>query len=250
MFSRLREDVSSVFERDPAARTSWEVLTCYPGLHAIVIHRAAHWLWARRLRWLGRFVSHLARFLTGIEIHPGATIGRRFFIDHGMGVVIGETAVIGDDVTLYHGVTLGGTSWHQGKRHPTLQDGVVVGAGAKVLGPITVGIRAKVGSNAVVVKDVPRGMTAVGNPARVIDGEQAQKREEKAGQMGFSAYALSANQDDPLAKAIHGLLDHAVDTDRRIEALIRQLESTGVSIEDELATADKFDPNYLGKIVD
>ncbi|MDR3221314.1 MAG: serine O-acetyltransferase [Candidatus Accumulibacter sp.] len=250
MFSRLREDVSSVFERDPAARTSWEVLTCYPGLHAVVMHRAAHWLWTRRLRWLGRFVSHLARFLTGIEIHPGAAIGRRFFIDHGMGVVIGETAVIGDDVTLYHGVTLGGTSWHKGKRHPTLEDGVVVGAGAKVLGPITVGARAKVGSNAVVVKDVPRGMTAVGNPARIIDGEQAQKREEKAGQMGFSAYALSANQDDPLAKAIHGLLDHAVDTDRRIEALIRQLEATGVSVEDELATADKFDPNYLGKIVD
>lgn len=250
MFSRLREDVSSVFERDPAARTSWEVLTCYPGLHAVLMHRAAHWLWTRRLRWLGRFVSHLARFLTGIEIHPGVTIGRRFFIDHGMGVVIGETAVIGDDVTLYHGVTLGGTSWHKGKRHPTLEDGVVVGAGAKVLGPITVGARAKVGSNAVVVKDVPRGMTAVGNPARIIDGEQAQKREEKAGQMGFSAYALSANQDDPLAKAIHGLLDHAVDTDRRIEALIRQLEATGVSVEDELATADKFDPNYLGKIVD
>ena len=250
MFSRLREDISSVFERDPAARTSWEVLTCYPGLHALFMHRVAHWFWTRRLRWLGRFISHLARFFTGIEIHPGATIGRRFFIDHGMGVVIGETAVIGDDVTLYHGVTLGGTSWNKGKRHPTLEDGVVVGAGAKVLGPITVGANAKVGSNAVVVKNVPAGTTAVGNPARVIDGEQAQKREEKAGQMGFSAYALSTNQDDPLAKAIHGLLDHAVETDRRIEVLIRKLESTGVSVEDELATADKFDPKYLGRIVD
>lgn len=250
MFSRLREDISSVFERDPAARTSWEVLTCYPGLHALFMHRVAHWFWTRRLRWLGRFISHLARFFTGIEIHPGATIGRRFFIDHGMGVVIGETAVIGDDVTLYHGVTLGGTSWNKGKRHPTLEDGVVVGAGAKVLGPITVGANAKVGSNAVVVKNVPAGTTAVGNPARVIDGEQAQRREEKAGQMGFSAYALSTNQDDPLAKAIHGLLDHAVETDRRIEVLIRKLESTGVSVEDELATADKFDPKYLGRIVD
>jgi serine O-acetyltransferase len=250
MFSRLREDIKSVFERDPAARTPWEVLTCYPGLHAVLLHRAAHWFWSHELRWLGRFVSHSARFLTGIEIHPGATIGRRFFIDHGMGVVIGETAVIGDDVTLYHGVTLGGTSWNKGKRHPTLEDGVVVGAGAKVLGPITVGASAKVGSNAVVVKDVPPGTTAVGNPARVIDGERAQKREEKAGQMGFSAYALTTNQDDPLSKAIHGLLDHAVETDRRIEALIRKLESTGVSVEDELATADKFDPKYLGKIVD
>ena len=250
MFSRLREDIRSVFERDPAARTSWEVLTCYPGLHALFLHRLAHWFWTRQFRWLGRFVSHMARFLTGIEIHPGATIGRRFFIDHGMGVVIGETAVIGDDVTLYHGVTLGGTSWNKGKRHPTLADGVVVGAGAKVLGPITVGANSKVGSNAVVVKDVPPGTTAVGNPARIIDGEQAQKREEKAGQMGFSAYALTTNQDDPLAKAIHGLLDHAVETDRRIEALIKKLESSGVSVEDELATADKFDPKYLSKIVD
>ena len=250
MFSRLREDVRSVFERDPAARTAWEVLTCYPGLHAVVLHRAAHWLWTRRFCWLGRCVSHLSRFLTGIEIHPGATICRRFFIDHGMGVVIGETAVIGDDVTLYHQVTLGGTSWNKGKRHPTLEDGVVVGAGAMVLGPVTVGANANVGSNAVVVKNVPPGKTAVGNPARVFDGEQAQRREEKAGQMGFSAYALSTQQDDPLSKAIHGLLDHAVETDRRIDALIRKLEATGVSVEDELATADKFDPKYLGKIVD
>jgi serine O-acetyltransferase len=250
MFSRLREDIKSVFDRDPAARTSWEVLTCYPGIHAMVMHRLAHWLWEHQLYWLGRFVSHLARFFSGIEIHPGATIGRRFFIDHGMGVVIGETAVIGDDVTLYHGVTLGGTSWNKGRRHPTLGDGVVIGAGAQVLGPITVGARAKVGSNAVVVKDVPAGATAVGNPARIIDNEQAQKREEKAGQMGFSAYALASNQDDPLAKAIHGLLDHAVETDHRIEMLLKRVEGTGVSVEDERATADKFDPNYLSKIVD
>lgn len=250
MFSRLREDIRSVFDRDPAARTSWEVLTCYPGVHAVILHRLAHRLWNMQLRWLGRAVSHFARFLTGIEIHPGATIGRRFFIDHGMGVVIGETAVIGDDVTLYHGVTLGGTSWNKGRRHPTIEDGVVIGAGAKVLGPLTIGTRAKVGSNAVVVKNVPPGTTAVGNPARIIDNEQAQKREEKATQMGFSAYALATNQDDPLAKAIHGLLDHAVETDRRIEILLRKLEDAGVCREDEIATADQFDPKYLSKIVD
>lgn len=250
MFSRLREDIRSVFDRDPAARTSWEVLTCYPGLHAVTMHRMANWFWRHKFLWLGRMISHLARFLTGIEIHPGATIGRRFFIDHGMGVVIGETAIVGDDVTLYHGVTLGGTSWNKGRRHPTLEDGVVVGAGAKVLGPITIGARAKVGSNAVVVKNVPAGTTAVGNPARIIDTEQAQKREELAGQMGFSAYALAGSQDDPLAKAIHGLLDHAVETDRRIDTLRKQLEASGVCVEDELATADKFDPKYLSKIVD
>lgn len=250
MFNALREDIRSIFDRDPAARTSWEVLTCYPGLHAIILHRLAHGLWVRGFYWFGRFISHCARFLTGIEIHPGATIGRRFFIDHGMGVVIGETAVIGDDVTLYHGVTLGGTSWNKGKRHPTLADGVVVGAGAQILGPITIGEGAKVGSNAVVVKDVPEGATAVGNPARIIDSAQAQKREEKAGQMGFSAYALGDKQDDPLAKAIHGLLDHAVETDRRIACLLQKLEVMGVPLEDDLATADKFDPQYLNKIVD
>ena len=250
MFSRLREDIRSVFDRDPAARTSWEVLTCYPGVHAVILHRLAHWFWELRLRWMGRAVSHFARFLTGIEIHPGATIGRRFFIDHGMGVVIGETAVVGDDVTLYHGVTLGGTSWNKGRRHPTIEDGVVIGAGAKVLGPLTIGARAKIGSNAVVVKNVPPGTTAVGNPARIIDTEQAQRREEKATQMGFSAYALAGSQDDPLAKAIHGLLDHAVETDRRIELLLKKLEGTGVCIEGEIATADKFDPQYLSKIVD
>ncbi|MES2772522.1 MAG: serine O-acetyltransferase [Pseudomonadota bacterium] len=250
MFKRLREDIQSVFERDPAARTAWEIITCYPGVHALLFHRLAHWLWSKQLRWLGRFISHLARFLSGIEIHPGASIGRRFFIDHGMGVVIGETAVIGDDVTLYHGVTLGGTSWQKGRRHPVVGNGVVIGAGAQILGPITVGAGAKIGSNAVVVKDVPAGTTAVGNPARIIDTEQAQKREEKAGEMGFSAYALATNQSDPLAKAIHGLLDHAVETDRRVELLRQKLESVGINLEDELATAEKFDPKYLSKIVD
>lgn len=248
MFKRMREDIRSVFDRDPAARSMWEVLTCYPGMHAVWMHRAAHWLWGHRLRWLARFTSHLARFFTGIEIHPGATIGRRFFIDHGMGVVIGETALIGDDVTLYHGVTLGGTSWNKGKRHPTLEDGVVVGAGAMILGPITIGAGAKVGSNAVVVKEVPAGGTAVGNPARLVLREDADKdkaRQEMAQQMGFSAYAVARNDDDPLAKAIHGLLDHAVETDRRLAVLIARLEQMGLSAEEALATADKFDPKYL-----
>lgn len=250
MLSRLREDINCVFDRDPAARSAWEVLTCYPGFHALQCHRLAHWLWGHRLRWLARWISHWGRWLTGVEIHPGATIGRRVFIDHGMGVVIGETAEIGDDCTLYHGVTLGGTSWNKGRRHPTLERGVVIGAGAKVLGPISIGEGAKIGSNAVVVRDVPPGATAVGIPARIIMGERDQIREAKAEKMGFSAYAVTRAEDDPVSLAIHGLLDHAVNTDRRIEHLLGLLERAGVSIADEAATADKFDPNYLGKIVD
>jgi serine O-acetyltransferase len=250
MFSRLREDIACVFDRDPAARNTWEVLTCYPGLHALIFHRFSHWLWGHGLKWLARLNSHFARWITGIEIHPGATIGRRFFIDHGMGVVVGETAVIGDDCTLYHGVTLGGTSWNKGKRHPTLERGVVIGAGAKVLGPITLGEGAKVGSNAVVVRDVPARATAVGIPARIVEDRSEIAREIKAGQMGFSAYAVTRNEDDPLSQAIHGLLDHAVETDRRLELLLKCLEQTGVCKADELATADKFDPQYLSKIVD
>ena len=167
-----------------------------------------------------------------------------------MGVVVGETAIIGDDCTLYHGVTLGGTSWNKGKRHPTLESGVVIGAGAKVLGPITVGQGAKIGSNSVVVRDVKAGATAVGIPARVIESEQEKAREDKAETLGFSAYAVTRNEDDPLARAIHGLLDHAVETDRRIECLLRTIQRAGVSVEDDMATADKFDPNYLSKIVD
>ena len=250
MFKRLREDIACVFDRDPAARTAWEVLTCYPGFHALQLHRFSHWLWGLRLYWLARWLSHFGRWLTGIEIHPGARIGRRFFIDHGMGVVIGETAEIDDDCTLYHGVTLGGTSWSKGKRHPTLRRGVVVGAGAKLLGPLVVGEDARVGSNAVVVRDVPAGATAVGIPARILETGREQVREEKAEKMGFSAYAVTRGDGDPLAKAIHGLLDHAVDTDRRIEQLMKLLERAGVAIEDEVAMADKFDPNYLGEIVD
>jgi len=250
MFERTREDIASVFARDPAARNTWEVLTCYPGFHALTLHRLAHAFWRANLYWLGRFTSHIARGLTGIEIHPGARIGRRFFIDHGMGVVIGETAQIGDDCTLYHGVTLGGTSWKEGKRHPTLGNSVVIGAGAKVLGPIMVGDRAKIGSNAVVVRDVPPGATAVGIPARIIEEAADQRREESAAKMGFSAYALSSQSDDPVAKALHGLIDHTVDVDVRIAAILKTLESLGAHVEDQRATADKFDPNQLSKMVD
>ncbi len=242
MFEALKEDINSVFDRDPAARTTFEVVTCYPGLHARIFHRMAHALWLAGFKWLARFLSHIGRALTGIEIHPGATIGRRFFIDHGMGVVIGETAEIGDDVTLYHGVTLGGTSWQEGKRHPTLGNGVVVGAGAKILGPIHIGDHAKIGSNAVVVKDVPAGATAAGIPARILD--DAKKAE------GFNAYGVGNDQNDPLSKAIHGLLGHTLVVDQRIDRILEQLEKMGANIEEERATADKFDPNYLNKIVD
>ncbi|TXT20952.1 MAG: serine O-acetyltransferase [Gallionellaceae bacterium] len=242
MFKAIREDISSVFARDPAARTTFEVLTCYPGLHARILHRMANSLWRAELKWLARFLSHIGRWLTGIEIHPGATIGRHFFIDHGMGVVIGETAEIGDDVTLYHGVTLGGTSWKEGKRHPTLGNGVVVGAGAKILGPIYIGDGAKIGSNAVVVKDVPAGATATGIPARILDDAK------KAA--GFNPYGIGGDQNDPLSKAIHGLLGHSMVVDQRIDLILQQLEKMGVNVEEERATADKFDPNYLNKIVD
>src|SRR5882672_4186518 len=196
MFRRIREDIQCVFERDPAARSVWEVLTCYPGFHALQMHRFSHALWGMKLRWLARFSSHIARFLTGVEIHPGAVMGRRVFIDHGMGVVIGETAEVGDDCTLYHGVTLGGVSWDQGKRHPTLGKGVVVGAGAKILGPFIVGDGAKVGSNSVVVKAVPPVATVVGIPARVVESQGEVSR------MAFDAYAVSGDLDDPLNKVL------------------------------------------------
>ena len=251
MFTRLREDLASVRERDPAARSTLEVLTCYPGIHALIFHRIAHGAWVREWHWLGRFISHVSRFLTGIEIHPGAVIGRRVFIDHGMGVVIGETAEIGDDCTIYQAVTLGGTSLYRGtKRHPTLGRGVVVGAGAKVLGGFTVGDGAKIGSNAVVVKPVPAGATAVGNPARVVDPERDAAREQKAEQIGFSAYGVTRDMDDPVSKALHGLLDHSVETDRRLQAIIARLEAVGVKLDESMASGDDFDAGRLSKLVD
>ena len=228
MFSRMHEDISSVRERDPAARSTWEVLTCYPGLHALWMHRLAHAFWRSGLLWLGRFVSHLSRFLTGIEIHPGATIGRRVFIDHGFGVVIGETAEIGDDSTIYQGVTLGGTSLAKGaKRHPTLGRNVIVGAGAKVVGAFTVGDGARIGSNAVVLREVPPGATAVGNPARILVREAEAEREHAANRMGFSAYGITPDGNDPLAKALHGLIDHAASQQRQIDRLVAAARTPG-----------------------
>ena len=241
MFDRLQEEIAVVFDRDPAARNTWEVITCYPGFHATLSHRLAHFLWGARLRWLARFTSHLSRWLTGIEIHPGATIGRRFFIDHGMGVVIGETAEIGDDCTLYHGVTLGGTSWNKGKRHPTLGKGVVVGAGAKILGPILIGEGARIGSNAVVVKEVPAGATAIGIPARIIEAEAAPNGR-------FAAYAVVKDLNDPMSKAVHELIGHSADIDRRLEHLLAELKRLGGKIED--CGGEKLDANSLNKMVD
>ena len=251
MLERLKEDIAVVFDRDPAARSKWEVLTCYPGLHALVWHRAVvHRLWDGGFRWLARWLAHWGRWLTGIEIHPGARIGRRVFIDHGMGIVVGETAVIGDDCTLYHGVTLGGTSWNKGKRHPTLGASVVIGAGAKILGPIEIGAGAKIGSNAVVVRDVPPGATAVGIPARVVTQEDHEQRERQAEKIGFSAYAIAADMNDPFVQAIHKLLDHARDTDERLERLVAQLRRDGMELGDAKATAERFDPGPINKMLE
>jgi serine O-acetyltransferase len=211
----------------------------------------AHWLWTRGLRWPGRFISHLGRFFTGIEIHPGATIGRRVFMDHGMGIVIGETAEIGDDCTIYQGVTLGGTSLTKGaKRHPTLGRGVIVGAGAQVLGGFSVGDGARVGSNAVVVKEVPPGATAVGNPARILHKETDALRESAANRMGFSAYGITASGDDPLIKALHGLIDHAAAQQREIERLVAALERHGIPLDAEAREVPKVDASDLNKLVD
>ncbi|HXA48637.1 MAG TPA: serine O-acetyltransferase [Burkholderiaceae bacterium] len=249
MFSRLREDIANIMERDPAARSAWEVLTCYPGLHAIVFHRIAHWCWTHSLKWFGRFVSYLARILTGIEIHPGAAIGRRVFIDHGFGVVIGETADVGDECTIYQGVTLGGTSLNKGaKRHPTLERGVIIGAGAKVLGGFTVGEGAKIGSNAVVVKPVPAGATAVGNPAHIVQHDVQKSREQAAARM-FEAYGVTPNGDDPMSTAIRGLVDHATAQEQQIVTIISILKKAGLCC-DTLPEMDKFDPEQLNKLVE
>ena len=250
MFSRIREDIASIIERDPAARSAWEVLTCYPGLHAIVMHRWARWCWTHGFKWPGRFISHVARWLTAIEIHPGATIGRRVFIDHGFGVVIGETAEVGDDCTIYQGVTLGGTSLSKGaKRHPTLGRGVIIGAGAKVLGGFTVGDGAKVGSNAVVVKEVPSGATAVGNPAHIVQKDAGKQREEAAARV-FAAYGVTLNADeDPLSTALHKLIDRAVAQEQQMQKILAALHTAGVVCE-ILPQKDKFDAEQLNKLVE
>ena len=224
MFERIKEDIESIYIRDPAARNAWDVLTCYPGMHAIWLHRGiSHPLWNADFKWLARFVSVITRPLTGVEIHPGAIIGRRVFFDHAIGIVVGETAEIGDDCTLYQGVTLGGVSLNEGKRHPTLGNGVTVGAGAKVLGPFTVGAGAKIGSNSVVVKAVPPGATVVGIPARIVEGVEG-----VAGK-AFSAYAVTTNENDPLNAVLKTLAARSDVTDAQIAALLKRI--------DELETA-------------
>ena len=231
MFETMKEDIQVVFERDPASRSALETLIACPGYHAILLHRMNHWLWKKKLYLFARFTAHISRFLTGVEIHPGAGIGRRLFIDHGMGIVIGETSEIGDDCSIYHGVTLGGTTWQKGKRHPTLKDGVIIGAGAKVLGPITLGENARIGSNAVVVKDVPDNATVVGIPGRVIAREskaedelKKAQREAMARKIGFDAYGGSKDMPDPVQNAIDTLLDHMHKVDEEMEELKKRLE--------------------------
>ncbi|HEX7644814.1 MAG TPA: serine O-acetyltransferase [Burkholderiaceae bacterium] len=250
MFSRLREDIANIMQRDPAARSAWEVLTCYPGLHAITLHRVSHWFWTHGFRWCGRFTSQVARWFTAIEIHPGATIGRRVFIDHGFGVVIGETAEVGDECTIYQGVTLGGTSLSKGaKRHPTLARGVIVGAGAQVLGGFTVGEGAKIGSNAVVVKEVPAGATAVGNPAHIVKRDVQKMRDEAAARV-FAAYGVSPNGgEDPLSTAIHGLVNHVAAQEQQINTIVGILKSAGLCC-DAVPEVNKLDSETLNKLVE
>ena len=258
MFARLHEDIACILERDPAARSAWEVLSCYPGLHALVLHRRAHWLWQRGWLWLARFTSFINRFLTGIEIHPGAIIGRRVFIDHGMGVVVGETAEIGDDCTIYPGVTLGGTLLSKGaKRHPTLGRGVIVGANSQVLGGFTVGDGARIGSSAVVLKPVPPGATAVGNPARIIQADRDAAREETAAKMGFSAYGVTQG-DDPVSQAMKGLIDNASGHEHQIALLWQAIEKlsarsrelpAGDCVPQDAQTTEIFDADRLNRLV-
>jgi len=253
MFQRLREDIACILERDPAAHSKFEVLTCYPGLHALVMHRWAHACWTNGWRWPARFISHLARFFTGIEIHPGAVVGRRVFIDHGMGVVVGETAEIGDDCTIYQGVTLGGTSLYKGsKRHPTLGRGVMVSAGAKVLGGFTVGDGATVGANAVLLKPVPAGATAVGIPARIIEKSIDAAREEVSARMGFSAYGVTQG-DDPVAQAMKGLIDNAAGNAHQIALLWAAIEKLSTTRSDCVPTdaqkTETFDADSLTQLM-
>ena len=280
MFDRLRSDVQCILERDPAARSTWEVITCYPGLHAIWLHRPAHWCWNHGFKWFGRFISNFSRWFTGIEIHPGAKIGKRVFFDHAMGVVVGETAEIGDGCTIYQGVTLGGTSLYKGaKRHPTLGKDVVVSAGAKVLGGFEVGDGAKIGSNAVVIKPVPAGATAVGIPARIIQSKagqsadvteasvasalnasnasNAQPSSATASPAPFSAYGIEQQQDDPLSQAMRGLIEHTAAQERQIALLWQSIEklsaaapkNVGDCVPSDAATSEKFEAEKLSDLV-
>jgi serine O-acetyltransferase len=252
MFDRIRSDIQCVLDRDPAARSTWEVVTCYPGLHAVWLHRPAHWCWHHGFKWLGRFISHLSRWFTGIEIHPGAKLGERVFFDHAMGVVVGETAEIGDGCTIYQGVTLGGTSLYKGtKRHPTLGKDVVVSAGAKVLGGFLVGDGAKIGSNAVVIKPVPAGATAVGIPARIIPsktGESADVTDPK-----FQAYGIT-QEDDPLSQAMRGLIDNAAGQEHQIALLWQAIETLaearrGDCVPQDAAREECFEAEKLNQLV-
>lgn len=249
MFSRIKADIDCILERDPAARSWFEVLTCYPGLHAVILHRPAHWCWTHGLKWLGRFISQIARWFTGIEIHPGAVVGERVFFDHAMGVVVGETAEIGDGCTIYQGVTLGGTSLYKGsKRHPTLGKNVVVSAGAKVLGGFVVGDGAKIGSNAVVIKPVPAGATAVGIPARIIPSKEGVSADVTTGaaQEKFSAYGITQD-DDPLSLAMRGLIDHAATHEDQIALLWQAIERLSVVQERPDCVPDHADAPKLNK---
>ena len=209
---KIIEDVRSVFARDPAARNIFEVLTCYSGVQAVLFYRLTHFLWRYRLHWLARFISTFARWVTGIEIHPGAVIGRRFFIDHGMGVVIGETAIIGDDCMLYHGVTLGGTTWDKVKRHPTLKNGVVIGAGAKILGPIILGENVRVGSNSVVVRSIDDNETVVGIPGRIV-----RKKAEDGDSFDSYAANSSGTSNDPTIQAVNSLIERLAEMEERLD---------------------------------
>ena len=256
MFSRLHSDIQCILERDPAARSAWEVLTCYPGLHAIILHRPAHWCWNKGLKWLARFISHISRWLTGIEIHPGAIIGERVFFDHAMGVVVGETAEIGDGCTIYQGVTLGGTSLYKGaKRHPTLGRNVVVSAGAKVLGGFLVGDGAKIGSNAVVIKPVPAGATAVGIPARIIPSKTGESADVTTAQNKFSAYGITL-EDDPVSQAMKGLIDNATSQEHQIALLwqaIEKLSGNGKAhrdcVPEDAALRETFEAEKLNQLM-
>ncbi|MET4576631.1 serine O-acetyltransferase [Ottowia thiooxydans] len=254
MLDRIRSYSRAILERDPAARSVWDVIFSYPGFHALVLHRIAHAFWKRGWLWLARWISHWGRFLTGIEIHPGATIGERVFIDHGMGVVIGETAEIGDDCTIYQGVTLGGTSLAKGsKRHPTLGKGVIVGANSQVLGGFTVGDGAKIGSSAVVTKPVPAGATAVGNPARIIQAAGDALREEAAAKMGFSAYGITQS-DDPVSQALRGLIDGTATHDHQISLLWQAVEKLACKLDPDCvpeaaAREDSFEAKKFNDLV-